>query len=65
MKREAELQLEKNKFGEKRRINRMKDEKLQEKIEIAKKRRYEAQRLKKEEAMKKKAKKTAKSAEKS
>ena len=65
MKREAELQLEKNKFGEKRRINRMKDDKLQEKIELAKKRRYEAKRLKKEEAMKKKTKRSAKIAEKS
>ena len=59
MKREAELQLEKNKFGEKRRINRLKDDKLQEKIELAKKRRFEAKRLKKEDSIKRNAKRNA------
>ena len=63
MKREAELQLEKNKFGEKRRINRMKDDKLQEKIALAKKRRNEAKRLKKEESIKRNAKRNARKQE--
>jgi hypothetical protein len=39
MKREAELQLEKNKFGEKRRINRMKDGSMQKQIALAHKNR--------------------------
>jgi hypothetical protein len=63
MKREAELQLEKNKFGEKRRINRMKDDKLQEKIALAKKRRSEAKGLKKEESIKRNAKRNARKQE--
>ena len=63
MKREAELQLEKNKFGEKRRINRMKDDKLQDKIALAKKRRNEAKSLKKEESIKRNAKRNARKQE--
>ena len=35
MKREAEMQLEKNKFGEKRKINRLKDGSMKKQIAIA------------------------------
>ena len=50
MKREAELQLEKNKFGEKRKINRIKDGSMQKQIAMSHRRRiYSKKQRKKEE----------------